>query len=334
MSTTSYMTSEDLIASVERRAHIPESQVTFTDDDLLAFANEEMMVGLVPAVLQFHEEFFVYEQFIPIVEYTSKYDVPYRAIGNKVRSMFFLDQVGQFLPPSSPPSSQLFRANLREMARILPEDKAFYYNRSVINYPNTFCLENNSIVLVPEIEGHPTGGLLVGYFQRPNQLVTSDQIATVQTIDLTTGQVVVDQIPTEFGLSEPVDFLQTVGGHKTLGMDVTPTGISVPLRTITFPVGYVPYKLSVGDTIALAGTTNIPQVPDELHTVLAQRVACRCLEAQGDQVGLQAANMKLQEMEVKMGSLIDNRTEGNPQKVNNLRGALREAKIKRRRNIY
>ena len=315
---SSYMTSDTLIASIERRAHIPESQVTFTDDDFLAFANEEMNIGLVPAVLQFHEEFFVFKQYVPLQPFTAAYDVPSRAIGGKIRALFYVDQSGNF----------------KEMARILPEDQVFYQQRATINYPNAFYMENDSVVLVPEIQQTPTGNLVFSYFQRPNQLVPSNQVASVTNINLLTGQIVVDGIPTQFSLTNTVDFLQTNGGHKTLAMDILPTGISTLLNTITFTVGTIPTSLSVGDTISIAGTTDIPQVPDELHVVLAQRVACRCLEAQGDQAGLQAANMKLQEMEVKMGMLIDNRTEGNPQKINNLRGALREAKIKRRRNIY
>lgn len=319
---SSWLDSTDLIASVIRRAHIPESQVTFTDDDILAFANEEMKIGLVPSVLQLHEEFFNKPYQIALTPYQSEYAIPGRPIGQKIRNIFYKDSTG----------------NLKEMARILPENLVFYQMRSAINYPNTFFLSNNNIVLVPEITSGPAGTLVVSIFVRPNELVTSDQVATVQAINLVTGAITVDQIPSTFGAADTYDFLQLSSGHKTYAEDVTPVAINVIQNTITFVPSQIPQSgvniLQVGDMICLSEQCFIPQLPDELHPVLAQRVACRILEAQGDLQALAAANTKLQEMEIKTGVLIDNRTEGNPQKINNLRGSLREAKIRRRRNIY
>ena len=76
------------------------------------------------------------------------------------------------------------------------------------------------------------------------------------------------------------------------------------------------------DLVTLAGETIIPQIPDELHSMLAQRVACRCLEALGDQQGLQAANLKLAEMEAKSATLINDRIESSPQKIVNRNSPL------------
>lgn len=319
---SSWLDSTDLIASVIRRAHIPESQVTFTDDDILAFANEEMKIGLVPSVLQLHEEFFNKPYKIPLQPFQSAYPIPGRPIGQKIRNVFYEDSSG----------------NLKEMARILPENLVFYQLRSAINYPNTFYLSNNNIVLVPEISSGPAGTLVVTVFERPSELVTSDQVSTVKSIDLITGAITVDQIPTTFTTTSTYDFLQLQSGHKTYAEDITPVSINTVQNTITFVPSQIPQLgpsiLQVGDMICLSEQCFIPQLPDELHPVLAQRTACRILEAQGDLQALAAANTKLQEMEIKTGVLIDNRTEGNPQKINNLRGSLREAKIRRRRNIY
>lgn len=319
---SSWLNSTDLIASVVRRAHIPESQVTFQDTDILAFANEEMKIGLVPSVMELHEEFFTKPYEIALTPFISSYAIPGRPIGQKIRNIFYKDSSG----------------NLKEMARILPENLVFYQLRTAINYPNTFFLSNNNIVLVPELSSGPAGTLVVTVFERPSELVTSDQVATVQSINLVSGVITFDQIPTTFLPTLEYDFLQLSSGHKTYAEDITPLSINTVLKTMTFTPSqipnYGPNVLQVGDMVCIAEQCFIPQIPDELHPVLAQRAACRCLEAQGDTAGLQAANLKLQEMEVKIGILIDNRTEGNPQKVNNLRGSLREAKIRRRRNIY
>ena len=68
-----WMTSSDLVASVKRDISFPTSQVTFTDDDILEFANEEMLLAQVPSVMQFHEEYFVFEVDVTLEANKSKY---------------------------------------------------------------------------------------------------------------------------------------------------------------------------------------------------------------------------------------------------------------------
>lgn len=329
----SYLDSAHLIESVVRRAAIPESQVTFSNDDILAFANEEIMVGIVPSVLKMHEEFYVYPFAINLDSNQSFYDIPDRAIGSKIKVCYYQD----------------FSGNLQEMARIDPSSLAFFQNRSSYNYPRAFYLENNYIVLVPAIGTTPNGTLLPKIFLRPNQLVTTDRSATIETIDLTTGTITVDALPSFFDTSQTYDITQQAGGHRLKNMELVPISINTTTNTMVFapptslqPNANIPPALNVGlsadlrvgDVICIANETIIPQCPNELHPILAQRVACRVLEAQKDSEGLQSANQKLAEMEVNLGILIDNRTEGMPQKVNNLRSALRSGKFRRRRSTY
>jgi hypothetical protein len=329
----SYLTAETLIESVVRRAHLPISQLTFTKDDILAFANEETTIGLVPSIMKMHEEFYVYPFQIHLESEQAYYEIPDRAMGQKVRSLFYQD--GGF--------------NLQEMSRILPENLAYYQNRSSINWPRAFYLENNFIVLVPVVSINPQGSLICKVFLRPNQLVLNTQMSIVQSINTSTGDVVVNQIPKGFTVTSEYDFVEIDHGHRTKGLNVIPNSINVGSKTINFtpsaptpppfnniPVNLntLPIDLNVGDMICLAGQTNVIQVPDELHSMLAQRVVCKCLEAQKDSEGLQNAKATLQEMEVNLGNLIDNRTEGQPQKVNNIRSALRAGKFRRRRSTY
>ena len=82
-------------------------------------------------------------------------------------------------------------------------------------------------------------------------------------------------------------------------------------------------ELSIGDHIAISTESAIPQIPDDLHPVLAHRVAARILEALGDTEGLQNANTKLAELEQQTTTLIDNRVEDSPKKVVNRHSNLR-----------
>jgi len=311
---SSYLNSTALIASIKQRAMVPESQVTFTQQDFLNFANEEMQIGLVPAILQFHEEFLVVETEIPLVTNQSRYSIPDRALGSRLRDLAYKNSDG----------------SLSEMTRIEPENKVFFRGGSGRTRQTTFYLENNSIVIVPEVTT-ATGSILVSYYQRPNQLVLENKVSTITAIDILNGILSVNIIPSEFTSSAKYDFLENKGTHKCREIDVTPLSISTVNKTITFNTADIPSDLAIGDVVALAGECLIPQVPDELHVVLAQRVACRCLEALGDAQNLQLANVKLQEMETKMGNLIDNRSEGTPQKANNVHSTLRLAKLYSRR---
>ena len=68
-----YYTSSSLISAVKRKASIPVAQVTFSDEDILAFANEELYLAQVPSILQYHEEYFVYTKETPLIPDISRY---------------------------------------------------------------------------------------------------------------------------------------------------------------------------------------------------------------------------------------------------------------------
>lgn len=309
-----YFTSDTLIESVKRRAMIPESQSTFTDDDLLAFANEEISLGMVPYIMSMQEEYFIFRQNEDLVANTSNYAIPYRAIGNKLRDLFYEDEQG----------------NLREMTQISPDDRAFYGTNSNLNSFAMFYLQGSEIFLIPEASATVTGSLQFVYPLKPNQLVSEDRIGVISAINTSTGVITVDAVPDNITTGSLVDFLQTKAGHKTYAFDITVVGTNPSLNTITVAAADIPSGLSIGDHIASQNECMIAQIPDDLHVILAQRVACRALESMGDSQGLQNANAKLAEMEQKAGMLVDNRVIGASKKLVNNKGLLRGSGLRRR----
>lgn len=320
----SYLTSDTLIESIKRRGGVPTSQSLFEDSDFLAFANEEMDIGLVPSVLQYHEEYFVYEAEAPLTASTSRYAIPERAIGTKIRTVHYQDS----------------NDNLFEMTRISPDDVAFYQHSSGNHYSH-YYIQNNHIVLTPDVGVSPSGSLRITYFLRPNRLVGVDEVGIITAITDTTitidavvtavKELTLSSMPSAFATTAPCDLLEAKGGHRTKAMDLSPLSVDSTAKKVYFDPDEVPTDLVVGDHVALAGECVIPQLPDDLHSVLAQRVIARCVESMGDIKGLEAANAKLGEMEAKTAGLIDNRSEGNPLKVVNLRGAFRQGRNGRRR---
>lgn len=308
MAKKSYMNSTDLIASVKRRCLVPLNQSTFTEEDLLAFADEEMSIGLVPSVISAHEDYLMYTEVVPLVTNITRYVIPYRAIGNRLREISFEDQSG----------------NVYEMTRIGVAEVPFYNLTSASSRAYAFYVENNEIVLTPNNAGPFTDAKLrMTYYMRPSTMVMVDEVAVISSIDRNTGIIQFSNFPEDFSITNLYDIIKVQSPNKVLRFDITALAINSTSKTITLNVDDIPDSLAAGDQIALAEECCIPQVPSDLHVVLAHRVAARVLEAMGDTEGLQNANMKLAEMEKKTQSIIDNRVEDAPLKINNRNSIIR-----------
>lgn len=489
-----YYTSDDLIEAVKRKISLPISQETFDEDDILKFANEEMFISQVPSVLMYHQEYFVFPVEVPLEDNISRYQIPDRAIGLRMRDVMYKDT----------------QNNVFEMTRVDAADKAFFQSNVGANSSiHKFYIEGNSVVLLPEINNSVTGSLVFYVYLRPNQLVQNERAATLQTITETssttkknflangtfvqisptntitinshgfsngnkltfnsTGTLpagitsyalyyVVNKTTNDFQISETIggtaitisdvgtgihtvtrtktltdtfgpedidfttdtititnhdfanddrillsnpdelpsplvenmfyyivnagsnifqlstslggtaiditfngsgsntitsditmltfdnvpdniidgsliDFLQTNTGHRTYSYDIEiPTG-GVSGNTISLLVSEIPDNFIVGDYICTANECIIPQIPSDLHNGLAERTCARILASMGDQQGLQTVNQKIAEIEQRQGTLLDNRAEGSPQKVNARHSLLRYGRFFGRRRV-
>lgn len=308
---SAYLTSDDIIESVKRRASIPEAQNTFTPQDFLDLANEEMAMGLVPTILQFHEEYLVKSEDTALVSGQVRYPIPYRAIGNKLRDLCYVDSSG----------------NEFEMIKI-DQDNTYDYrpnNDLVFRYK----VEGGDIVILVNENAILTGSLRFRYHLRPSSLVLLNRGAQISSIDRNTGIILfTDEVPSHFTTSILFDLNRTKPDHRIISFDITATAVGA--SSITFDTDDIPDDLEAGDYICQSGETVIPNIPTDLHVMLAHRVATRCLESLGDTQGLQNANVKLAEMEVKTGTLIDARVESSPMKIVNRHGLVRAG----RRNFW
>lgn len=309
-----YYTSDDLISSLKRRIIVPTSQSTFTEQDFLDFATEEMNMALVQSVMQLQEDYYLHTVEIPIVLNKTKYAIPYRSIGNKLKDVAFKDENG----------------NVQEMTRIGIEDLPFY--NGVSGRIHAYYMSSNEICLAMGASNqiNPGGTLSVSYYLRPNSLVPLKEVAIVSSIDRTTGIIQLNNFPELFNQAKEIDLIMYKSPHKILKYDVLSTTMNSNNKTITLNLTDIPEDLAKGDHIALATQTAIPQLPSDLHVILAHRMAARILEALGDTEGLQNANQKLAEMEQKTTVIIDDRVEAASRKVVNRHSILRAGLRKRR----
>ncbi len=310
------LNSTQLIESIKRRAQIPQAQNTFQPADFLAFANEELSIGILPDLMAFHQEFFLATAEVQLQPNISEYPIPSRAIGSKFQDMVYLDNA---VPVK----------NINEMTRISPEDIVQYQGATTFNGLRTYYLKNDSVVMMPAVGDSVTGSLQFFYYLRPNQLVDVSRVAIITAMDIITSPgntiISVNNVPSNIADNTLIDFMQTSPNHKTysFGVLLSAGATNSAAKTITLPTTLVPTNLVIGDYIATEGECIYPQIPSELHSVLAQRVAARCLEALGDTAGLTNANSKLSEMVQKSGNVVDNRSEGAPIKIVNFHGFLR-----------
>lgn len=423
-----------LVTTSLRRAMIPTDQSTFSCQDIRDIMNEELGIHVLPMVLRAHEEYYVVDEDVCLSSTSIRYKIPYRATGNKLRDVQFVDSGG----------SQY------EMTRVSLEDRPEYQGNYTNNQFLTFYLESDEVVLMQNSLCSAQGAIRMSYYLRPNELVecsrggeitsisnqlgcvtfsaagacllgdtvTVDGVAfvgvacacvtvgqaefrsdgttaqaatslasqvncysgtlnatatactTITTItksnscDLTlaytdTGCTVsatvtnikktftMDSFPTHFSTTSVFDFIQGKSPNKIRGFDSTVESVNSTLNQITFEISELkqidlfsitPKNLNVlvGDYILKAEETIVPQLPTELHPIIAQRTAVKLLEALGDKQGMDSAQKELDRMEQNALSLIDNRVEGAPQKITNRHSVLKSSlsnKLYRRRGL-
>jgi hypothetical protein len=296
--------SDLLLASIKTRAMIPSSQNTFMDSDLLNLANEEMETFIVGTLSRVQEEYLVVTDAVPLVAGQTRYRIPVRAIGQKLRDIYIDTGSAKIMLP---------RLNREDIPT---------YNYSLSQTNVGFYLEGNYIVLIVAAAS-TTGNLMVSYLIRPGQIVDSTNWQKATAVNTSTNVITVATILPTFIVGTQLDIITAKSGSETILRDTVITAIDSVNKLIT--VDQPCTLVSVGDYVCLSGQSAVPQCPEEMHPLLAQRVVCRVLESLNDAQGLQQANATLQLMERNILALIDSRVTGKPIKLKNSNNLIRAA---------
>lgn len=292
-------TVEDLYTSAKRRALIPSAQVTFQPADLIAMANEELQSYLVPLITSQREDYFIAHYDVTILGGVIQYRLPTRAVGQALRMAHLVDTQGMLQP---------FPRIARESLSGAPAG-GFYLDGNVLQ----IATDNADQV------GQLGKVIRMTYFLRPNSLVASTAVGVITAINTGTRQVTVASAPGTFTSSVLYDLVRGIPGFESLAID---QAASINGSVLTF-ASVLPADLLIGDVVALAGQSNIPQVPAEAHPLLAQRLAVKCLEALGDAEQIQIAGGVLGRMDQDFVKLIAPRVAGNVEAIVNRRSIFR-----------
>jgi len=308
MAKVPHYTSTTLVDAVRRRGSLPRAASMISDDEILEFANDEIQEHILPTIKSTYEEFFVWVTTKAIEQGKELYRIPERAVGNALRDLAYIDANG----------------NDFEMTRIQRDDRYNTQFPSTYNQPYRYLVQNAHIKLEPAPTTSASGTLEFAFLLRPNMLVKTDQVAKVVSINTTTGEVVVNKIPTTMSSATKLDFLKTKSPHNFLDIDKNASSVNYVTNTFTFAVADLPADLEVGDTIALAYETDIPGIPTEMHRYLLTRTIERVLESLGDATATALAARNTTVSEVNATKLIENRVTSAPLKIKSNNGLLRK----------
>lgn len=288
MATGTEWTTDALLGSIRRRASFPTGDEAWSDTDILALATEAMRDYILPTIREVHEEFLIASHDISVVAGTTSYRLPKRFAAEALRLVLMTDSTGGYVP----------------MTRVEPE--------SARKLQIGFYLEDDKLVTAWTPTQSTT--IRVKYYWRPSKLVLITRGFTVSTINTTpTGVNVSETTNGVLAASSVVDFMGADPGFRIRAIDLSVSDVSA------FPRVDMPSTtgIEVGNYLCIAGESIVPQIPAELHPLLAQRTAVKLGEGQAGSAGYDAALAELERMEKRARSMFAERTEGNSRYVQN-----------------
>jgi hypothetical protein len=292
-------TTDALIASIKRRASMPNSQSLFGDDVIVKIATDELWDTVVPFLMSNREEYLVKVKYVELVAGEDTIDIPSGAVGMKLRDISVVTNANTI--------SESFWG----LPRIEPDQISTGYTA----YRSGFYVQANQIILWPNPNVAQT--LRMTYFRRPNELVETTDCGQVTSIDTGLNTLTLGNVPVSWTAGTRIDVISNVPGFDTVFEDLTLVTASSPTVELADVTG-----ISVGDWICITGESCIPQVPLECHQLLAQASVVKCLESLKDTEGMQLAQAKLSEMFKAFENMTTPRVDGRPKVINRQNGVF------------
>lgn len=307
------LTGNKLIESVRNRAMIPNDTSVYTDQNILDIANEEIDVQLLDKLLTLHEEHLTVHVDLPRNE-NGVYNIPYRSVGNKLRDVVMVSGGTQY-----------------EMSQVsIGEVPDYTYDNSTYNSAmDKFYIESNQVKFL-----HPSRSyefVRIYFYIRPSVLTKTEKSAVITQIvtDETETSITFTSIPNAFATLTEIDIVGYRSPNKIKGWDVPVQEVNTALKFIKInnsDIQDILGEISVGDYVCQAEESPVPNLPTEMHPLLAQLTAVHILEALGDSEGLANAQRRLDNMTKSVMELVDDRVELAPKKIKPRNGVLNEAR--------
>lgn len=298
MNTTSFL------AAVDRAITVPNYQPRFSNNDLLALANEEQQSMIVPMIVALREEFFVFRETLTINAGASGFRIPERAIGRTLREIQYRNLAGGNL--------------VYDLPRISIEDSYRFTNLGQ-GTPNGFMIEGDTIRLLPTPSSN--GEAVLYTLRKPSDLVQDSRTAVITNVG--TNTLTLSKIPSNLTIGSKIDITDCKPAYPLIYNDLEIVNISGLVITVTGFTGTALSGVDVNDVVSTALETSIVQLPDEAAVVLIHATAVRVLEALSIPDQMKIAEEKLQQKIRACREILSPRVEGSVPKVIQRDGLLR-----------
>lgn len=288
------MTTDKLLDKIRRRAFIPASQSTFTDEELLEIASEELHGVIVPDIIKTREDYFVYKDSSSVLDGTRNqtFNIPNRAVGLQLREV-----------------SVTVGGRERNVPRLDIEDRAY---QDAGGYIYGFDITSNQI----NLRGGNSGTLNLYYYLRPGALVKSTQAR--QVVSKTSNSVTLASFVSTWTASTKFDIVKATGGFDYRSVDLTVDILDSGTFTITFNEDLPTdawQAIEVGDWVVESQYSPVPQIPQEWQEYLAEAVVAYIMESIGDSEGFQRAQARKEELRKNALTIISSRVDGESKKI-------------------
>jgi hypothetical protein len=288
-----------LVAAIRVRAAAPSSgNQALTTAQILRLVDEELSAGIVPLIKREIEGYFQTSSSQSLVAAQSAYRIPTRSVGASVYQALYVDANGG--------ETELVPLSRNQVV-------GWRSSTGATGTPTAFYLESGTINLVPTPDVS-SGSLTLIYEVRPNRLVDSaSAVGVITVIDTGTRQVTVSSAPAAWvSGATSYDFIKAGSPFDSLGVDQSATKSS---NTLTF-TNALPSSLAVGDYVALAGESPVPQIPQDLHPLLQARAVIAVLKTLGEDDGaVQSAIAGMMEIQAAATPILSPRVSGTPKKI-------------------
>lgn len=292
---------DTLASNVALRCLNPASQNTFQQADIVTLMDRELSLGIVPLLKKLNQSYMVMNVDRTIVQGTSAYTFPPRAVGNAMRDIVLLDSSG----------NEVALNNLeREYIKVqfpfnfVPSIWSFgqYLTGNEVNLWNTLIQSYTAYTLRFITE------------RRPGGLTLSTNCGQITAI---TGNVLtLSNVDSSWTTSSTFDIINDQPPFQSIVDDATITAISGSQITLTS----VPTGLARGQWVCPAMLSCIPQIPYEFFALLEERTVAVLAEALDMSQLLASAKARIVEFENNASAIARPRVSGSPKVIINRDG--------------
>lgn len=289
---------DQLAANVNLRCLNPISQNAFQLADIVTLMDRELSMSVVPILKAAQQDYFVYNVDRTIVNGTSAYTFPTRAIGNALRDVVLLDSSGNEVALNN-----LMREYIKVKSpfNFTPPIWSFgmYLTANEINLYNTLIQSYTSYKLRFITE------------RRPGGLTLSSNCAQIQGIS---GNVIsLSNVDSSWTTATAFDIINQLPPFQSIADDATITlinGLQITLTT-------VPTGLAAGQWLCPAMLSCIPQIPYDVFAILEEYTVSVVAEALDMSQLLASAKARIDAWETKMLKMVRPRVTGSPRIIVN-----------------